>query len=74
MNTSEFVYQAVMEKMQTNKLNDSQSQFVNLFDVAFKKSFEPYFKQIMLVQNKIEFNVDGFPDEENMWMKIKTKL
>jgi hypothetical protein len=63
------VYQAVMEKMQTNKLNDSQSQFVNLFDVAFKKSFEPYFKQIMLVQNKIEFNTRWLLKQQDIFMQ-----
>lgn len=45
MNVSEFVYQAVKEKMQTNKLNDSQTQFINLFNISFKKSFDSYFKQ-----------------------------
>jgi hypothetical protein len=69
MNTSEFVYQAVKEKMQTTKLNDSQSQFINLFDVAFKKSFEPYFKQIMLVQNKIEFNTRWLLKQQDIFMQ-----
>lgn len=69
MNLSEFVYQAVKEKMETNKLNDSQSQFVNLFDVAFKKSFDSYFKQIMLIQNKIEFNTRWSLKQQDIFMQ-----
>lgn len=58
-----------MEKMQTNKLNDSQSQFVNLFDVAFKKCFDSYFKQLMLVQNKIEFNTRWLLKQQDIFMQ-----
>ncbi len=36
MNISEFVYNTVMEKMNTNKISDSQSHFFKLYDVAFK--------------------------------------
>lgn len=69
MNISEFIYQAVKEKMQTNKLNDSQSQFLNLFDVAFKKSFDSFFKQLMLVQNRIEFNTRWLLKQQDIFMQ-----
>lgn len=69
MNVSEFVYQAVREKMQTNKLNDSQSQFVNLFDIAFKKSIDSYFKQIILVLNKIDFNTRWLLKQQDIFMQ-----
>ena len=69
MKTSEFIYQAVKEKMQTNKLTDSQSQFLNLFDVAFKKSFEPYFKQLVLIQNRIEFNTRLLLKQQDIFMQ-----
>lgn len=69
MNTSEFVYQAVMEKMQTNKLTDSQSQFINLFDIAFKRSFEEYFKKLILVQNRIEFNTRWLLKQQDIFMQ-----
>lgn len=69
MNISEFVYQAVKEKMQTNKLNDSQLQFLSLFDVAFKKSFEQYFKQQMLVINRIEFNTRWSLKQQDIFMQ-----
>ncbi len=69
MKTSEFVYQAVKEKMQTNKLTDSQSQFLNLFDVAFKKSFDPFFKQLMVVQNRIEFDSRWLLKQQDIFMQ-----
>jgi len=69
MKVSEFVYQAVKKEMQTNKLNDSQSQFINLFDVAFKKSFEQYFKQLMLVQNRSEFNTRVMLKVQDIFMQ-----
>lgn len=69
MKVSEFVYQAVKEKMQTNKLTDSQSQFLNLFDVAFKKSFEPFFKQLMVVQNRIEFDSRWLLKQQDIFMQ-----
>lgn len=69
MRTSEFIHQAIREKMQTNKLNDSQSQFLNLFDVAFKKSFESFFKQLMVVQNRIEFNSRWLLKQQDIFMQ-----
>ncbi len=69
MNVSEFIYQAVQEKMQTNKLNDSQSQFLNLFDVAFKKSFDSFFKQLLLVENRIEFNTRWLLKQQDIFMQ-----
>ena len=56
MNISRFVYSTIKEKMETNKLTDSQEQFMELFDIAFKKSFDSFFKQLMVVINRIEFN------------------
>ena len=56
MNISRFVYSTIKEKMETNKSTDSQEQFMELFDIAFKKSFDSFFKQLMVVINRIEFN------------------
>ena len=41
MNISRFIYSTIKEKMEIDKLNDSQEQF---------------FKQLMVVINRIEFN------------------
>lgn len=69
MKVSEFVYQAVKEKMQTSKLNDSQAQFLNLFDVAFKKSFEPFFKKLVVIQNRTEFNSRWILKQQDIFMQ-----
>ena len=69
MNISEFVCQAVKEKMQTNKLNDSQTQFINLFNISFKKSFDSYFKQLMVVENKTEFNTKWLLKQQDIFMQ-----
>ncbi len=69
MNVSEFVYQAVLEKMQSTKLNDSQKQFVELFDVAFKKSYDLYFKQLMVVLNRLDFNTRWSLKQQDIFMQ-----
>lgn len=53
MNISRFIYSTIKEKMEIDKLNDSQEQFMQLFDIAFKKSFDAFFKQLMVVINRI---------------------
>ena len=56
MNISRFIYSTIKEKMEIDKLNDSQEQFMQLFDIDFKKSFDAFFKQLMVVINRREFN------------------
>ena len=69
MCTSEFVYRAVLEKMQTDKLVDSQAKLVNIIDVGLKKSFDSYYKQLMLVQNRIEFNTRWLLKQQDIFMQ-----
>ena len=69
MNTSEFVSLALREKMQTDKLTDSQSQFIELFGVAFKKNFESFFKQQMVVLNRVEFNTRWLLKQQDIFMQ-----
>ncbi|MBQ8891317.1 MAG: hypothetical protein IJ068_00420 [Bacilli bacterium] len=69
MNTSEFVHQAVIEKMQTDKLSDSQSKLVNILEIGLKKSFDTYFKQLMLVLNKIDFNTRWLLKQQDIFMQ-----
>lgn len=69
MTASEFVYTAVMEKMNTNKLSDSQSHFFNLFDIAFKNSFEFYFKQLTVILNRIDFNTRWLLKQQDIFMQ-----
>lgn len=69
MNTSQFVYNAIKEKMETEKLNDSQEQFITIFDIAHKKSFEPYFKQLIVLMNRIEFNTRWAIKQQDIFMQ-----
>ncbi len=69
MNISRFVYSTIKEKMETNKLTDSQEQFMELFDIAFKKSFDSFFKQLMVVINRIEFNSRWSIKQTDIFMK-----
>lgn len=69
MTPSEFIYTAVHEKMNIDKISDSQSQFFSLFDMAFKKSFESYFKQLLVVLNRTEFNTRWLLKQQDIFMQ-----
>lgn len=69
MNSSEFVHLAVLEKMQTDKLNDSQTQFVNLFNTAFKSVYNEFHKQMMVVLNRTEFNTRWILKQNDIFMQ-----
>lgn len=69
MSTSEYVISAIKEKMQVDKINDSQSKFLKLFDVAFQKAFDPYFKRIMVINNRIEFNTRWQLKQQDIFMQ-----
>ena len=44
------------DRKEIDDLNDSQGQFLNLFDVAYNKSSSANFKREMALLNKINFN------------------
>ena len=69
MTPSEFIYTAVHEKMNIDKISDSQSQFFNLFDMAFKKSFESYFKQLLVILNRTVFNTRWLLKQQDIFMQ-----
>ena len=69
MSTSEYVVSAVKEKMEVDKINDSQSKFLKLFDVAFQKAFDPYFKRIMVINNRMEFNTRWQLKQQDIFMQ-----
>jgi len=69
MNTSEYVYSAIMDKMQVDKLNDSQSKFLNLFDTSFKRSYDPYQKHLLVILNRIEFNTRWLLKQQDIFMQ-----
>lgn len=69
MNTSQFIHNAIKEKMETEKLSDSQERFLSLFDIAYKKSNESYFKQLMVVLNRIDFNSRWSIKQQDIFMQ-----
>src|SRR5574344_2146047 len=69
MNISQFVYTAVREKLETEKLSESQERFISLFDVAYKKSSDPNFKQLMVVLNRVEFNTRWLLKQQDIFMQ-----
>ena len=66
---SEFIYSAVKDKMNLEKLSDSQSQFFSLYDLAFKKSFDPFFKQLLVILNRTEFNTRWLLKQQDIFMQ-----
>lgn len=69
MNTSEYVHNAIIDKMQVDKLNDSQGQFLNLFDTSFKRSYDPYQKHLLVILNRIEFNTRWLLKQQDIFMQ-----
>lgn len=69
MNITQFVKSAIKEKVETEKLSDSQEQFISIFDVAFKKSMDSFFKQQMVVMNRIEFNTRWSIKQQDIFMQ-----
>ncbi|MBE6152749.1 MAG: hypothetical protein E7166_00785 [Firmicutes bacterium] len=69
MNTSEYIYNAVMDKLQLDKLCDSQGQFLNLFDTSFKRSYDPYQKHLLVILNRIEFNTRWIIKQQDIFMQ-----
>ena len=69
MNTSEYVYSAIMDKMQVDKLNDSQGLFLNLFDTSFKSSYEPFQIHLLVILNRIEFNTRWLLKQQDIFMQ-----
>lgn len=69
MNITQFVKSAIKEKVETEKLSDSQEQFISIFDVAFKKSMDSFFKQQMVVMNRIEFNTRWAIKQQDIFMQ-----
>ena len=69
MNTSEYVHTAILEKLQTDKMSDSQGQFLKLFDTSFKKSYDPYQKHLLVILNRIEFNTRVLIKQQDIFMQ-----
>lgn len=69
MNISEYVYIAIKDKMEVDKLNDSQGQFLSLFDTSFKRSYDSYHKHLLLLLNRIELNSKWLLKQQDIFMQ-----
>ena len=56
MSLSEYVLYCIKEKQQQDGLTDSQGQFLELFDIAFKRSMDSYHKRQQVMLSKINFD------------------
>ena len=66
---SQFISDCLKERIENEGLTDSQSQFLKLFDIAFKKSYDPYHKQEMIVLNKTNFDSKWLLEIMDLFMK-----
>lgn len=66
---SEYILFCIKEHQEVSGLNDGQGQFLNLFDTAYKRSSASLFNRLMVVLNKINFNVLVLVKMMNLFMK-----
>ena len=69
ISVSDYVYQAVMEKMKNNKLNDSQSALINVLDIGLTKSLDNYSKRLIVILNRIDFNLKWLLKQQDIFMQ-----
>lgn len=66
---TQYVVRVLEKEIEKRDLLNSQNQFLELFDVAFKRSFDLYFNQTMLVLNKNNFNTECLIKQLDLFMK-----
>lgn len=69
LSISQYIINILEKELERKNLLDSQNQFLELFDVAFKRSIDNYFKQIMLVLNRNNFNTQCQLKQVDLFMK-----
>lgn len=69
LSISQYIMSVLEKELERKNLVDSQSQFLELFDVAFKRSIDSYFNQLMLVLNKNNFNTECHLKQTDLFMK-----
>lgn len=66
---SEFILEAVKDRVELVSISESQAQFIELFKIAFESSYEKYFKQLMLVLNRNCFNSQWLLKQNDLFYK-----
>lgn len=69
MNTSEYVYNAIKDKMNSGRLSESDEKIVTLFDKSFTQSYEPYQKHLISILNRIDFNARLLIKQQDIFMQ-----
>ena len=69
MGISEYIISCIKDKQEISDLNDSQGQFLNLFDNAYKKSSGSNFNRLMVLLNKTLFNTNVLIKVMDTYMK-----
>ena len=69
MSLSEYVVSCLKDKKELEDLNDSQGQFLNLFDVAYNKSSSTQFKRQMVLLNRLDINTRVLLKTMDIFMK-----
>ena len=69
MNMSEFINRCIKQAIDLDNLVDSQQQFLQLFDVAFKSVYDQYFNVQKVVLNKIDFTTQWLLKQTDIFMR-----
>lgn len=69
INRTDFIKQAIVDKLQTNGLLESEQKFLKLFEVGFQTYYEPYFHRLVQNQRNILINVKTIIEQNNISYK-----
>ena len=69
MNTSEYIYNAIKDKMDSGRLSESDEKLNNIFKTSFKQIYEPYQRHLLLVLNRIDFNTRLLIKQQDIFMQ-----
>lgn len=69
MNTSEYIYNAIKDKMDSGRLSKSDEKLNNIFNTSFKQIYEPYQRHLLLVLNRLDFNTRLLIKQQDIFMQ-----
>ena len=66
---TDFIKQAIIDKLQTDGLLESEQKFLKLFEVGFQTYYEPYFHKLVQNQRNVLINVKTIIEQNNIAFK-----
>jgi len=66
---TDFIKQAIIDKLQSNGLLESEQKFLKLFELGFQTYYEPYFHKLVQNQKNILINVKTIIEQNNISYK-----